>query len=167
MLQEDSLPAEPQGKPENTGVGSLSLLQRIFPTQESNWCLLHCRQIFYQLNYQGNPKMSFNRKRKSKWYIYTLDREPFSSSCKDMALDLRSTLIHCDLTLIHFVSKDTVSKRGPIVGFGVELNFVVTVFIQCVWRLKSALTRNVKFLLLFQLKTFSEGTRLSWRVSGR
>jgi len=85
-------------------------------------------------------------------------REPFSSSCKDMALDLRSTLIHCDLTLIHFVSKDTVSKRGPIVGFGVELNFVVTVFIQCVWRLKSALTRNVKFLLLFQLKTFSEGT---------
>ena len=30
----DSLPAEPQGKPENTGVGSLSVLQWIFPTQE-------------------------------------------------------------------------------------------------------------------------------------
>ena len=30
------LPAEPQGKPQNTGVGSLSLLQQIFPTQESN-----------------------------------------------------------------------------------------------------------------------------------
>ena len=30
----DSLPAEPQGKPKNTGVGSLSLLQWIFPTQE-------------------------------------------------------------------------------------------------------------------------------------
>ena len=30
-LQEDSLPAEPPGKPKNTGVGSLSLLQRIFP----------------------------------------------------------------------------------------------------------------------------------------
>ena len=29
------LPAEPQGKPKNTGVGSLSLLQQIFPTQES------------------------------------------------------------------------------------------------------------------------------------
>ena len=29
-LQVDSLPAEPQGKPENTGVGSLSLLQGIF-----------------------------------------------------------------------------------------------------------------------------------------
>ena len=35
-LQVDSLPAEPQGKPKNAGVGSLSLLQRIFPTQESN-----------------------------------------------------------------------------------------------------------------------------------
>ena len=32
----DSLPAEPQGKPKNTGVGSLSLLQWIFLTQESN-----------------------------------------------------------------------------------------------------------------------------------
>ena len=31
-LQADSLPAEPQGKPKNTGVGSLSLLQRIFLT---------------------------------------------------------------------------------------------------------------------------------------
>ena len=35
-LQADSLPAEPQGKPKNTGVGSLSLLQGIFQTQESN-----------------------------------------------------------------------------------------------------------------------------------
>ena len=35
-LQEDSLPAKPQGKPKNTGVGSLSLLQWIFPTQEPN-----------------------------------------------------------------------------------------------------------------------------------
>ena len=36
-LQVDSLPAEPQGKPKNTRVGSLSLLQGIFLTQESNW----------------------------------------------------------------------------------------------------------------------------------
>ena len=54
-LQEDSLPAEPLRKPKNTGVGSLSLLQQIFPTQESNWDLLHCRQIIYQLSYQGIP----------------------------------------------------------------------------------------------------------------
>ena len=51
-LQEDSLLTEP-GKPKNTGVGSLSLLQRIFLTQESNF--LHCRWILYQLSYQGSP----------------------------------------------------------------------------------------------------------------
>ena len=44
-LQVDSLPAEPQGKAKNTGVCSLSLLQRIFLTQELNRGLLHCRQI--------------------------------------------------------------------------------------------------------------------------
>ena len=44
-LQADSLPAEPPGKPKNTGVGSLSLLQGIFLTQESNGGFLHCRQI--------------------------------------------------------------------------------------------------------------------------
>ena len=50
-LQVDSLPAEPPGKPKNTRVGSLSLLWQIFPTQESNWGLLHCRWILYQLSY--------------------------------------------------------------------------------------------------------------------
>ena len=54
-LQANSLPAEPQGKPKNTGVGSLSLLQWIFPTQEWNLGLLHCRQILYCLSYQGSP----------------------------------------------------------------------------------------------------------------
>ena len=45
-LQADSLPAELPGKPKNTGMCSLSLLQGIFPAQESNHCLL---------SYQGNP----------------------------------------------------------------------------------------------------------------
>ena len=36
-------------------MGSLPLLQRIFPTQESNGGLLHCRQILYQMSYQGSP----------------------------------------------------------------------------------------------------------------
>ena len=54
-----TLSAEPQGKPKNTGVGSLSLLQQIFPTQESNQGLLHCRQILYQLSYQGSPNIKW------------------------------------------------------------------------------------------------------------
>ena len=52
-MQADSLPAEPPEKPKNTGVGSLSLLQGIFPIQEMNPGLLHCRRILYQLSYQG------------------------------------------------------------------------------------------------------------------
>ena len=53
--QVDSLPAEPQGQPKHTGVSSLSLVQWIFLTQESNSSLLHCRWILYQLSYQGSP----------------------------------------------------------------------------------------------------------------
>ena len=62
-LQADSLPAEPQGKPKDTGVGSLSLLQQIFLTQELNQCLLrllHCRRILYPLSHLGSPLLSFN-----------------------------------------------------------------------------------------------------------
>ena len=54
-LQVDSLPAKPQRKPKNTRVGSLSLLQGIFLTQELNWGLLHCRHILYQLSYERSP----------------------------------------------------------------------------------------------------------------
>ena len=66
----DSLPVEPQGKPKNTGVGSLSLLQRIFPTHykmfinkrdnlAANVLVLH----YYYLvtkdqHYLGHRKMS-------------------------------------------------------------------------------------------------------------
>ena len=49
-LWADSLPDEPPGKFKNTGVGSLSLLQRIFPTQELNQGLLQCRWILFQKN---------------------------------------------------------------------------------------------------------------------
>ena len=48
-------PAESQGTLKNTGVGSLSLLQWVFPTQELNWGLLHCKRILYQVNHQGSP----------------------------------------------------------------------------------------------------------------
>ena len=43
---------------EYTGLGSLSLLQQIFPTQESSRGLLHCRQILYQLSYEGRPLLN-------------------------------------------------------------------------------------------------------------
>ena len=60
-LQPASLPTRllsPWDYPgKNTGVGFHFLLQRIFPTWDSNLCLLHCRWILYHRNYQGSPCM--------------------------------------------------------------------------------------------------------------
>ena len=52
----------PHGSPwnspgQNIGVGSLSLLQEIFPTQQSNPGLPHCRRILYQLSHKGSPRI--------------------------------------------------------------------------------------------------------------
>ena len=53
---------------QNTGLGSLCLFQEIFPTQGSNWGLLHCRQILYQLSYQGSPIYpNLDTEKKKKW----------------------------------------------------------------------------------------------------
>ena len=52
---------------QNTGVGSPSFLQGIFPTQGSNPGLLHCRKILYQLSHKGTPRIL-------EWVAY-----PFSS----------------------------------------------------------------------------------------
>ena len=42
---------------QNIGMGSLSILQGIFPTQGPNPGLPHCRPILYQLSYQGSPRI--------------------------------------------------------------------------------------------------------------
>ena len=52
----DSLPAESQGKPNNTGVGNLALLQGIFPTQELNWGLLDLQADSLPTELSGKPK---------------------------------------------------------------------------------------------------------------
>ena len=44
----------------NTGLGSLFLLQGIFPTQGSNPGLPHCRWILYYLSHKGSPSLGVN-----------------------------------------------------------------------------------------------------------
>ena len=82
-LWADSLTAEPERKPKNTGVGKLSLLQKIFPTQELNQGLLHCRKILYQLSYWGSPMLPM----KSDRYIFC-----FSLLSAESALSLSFTV---------------------------------------------------------------------------
>ena len=52
---------------ENTGVGSLSLLLGIAPTQGSNPGLLHCRRILYQTSHKGSPRIL-------EWVAYSFSR---------------------------------------------------------------------------------------------
>ena len=55
---------------QNTGVGSLSLLQGIFPTQGSNAGLPHCRRILYQLSHQGSHKGSRKQNQYAKPVVF-------------------------------------------------------------------------------------------------
>ena len=55
---------------QNTGVGSLSLLQGIFPTQGSNPGLPHCRQVLYQLSHKRSPRILM-------WVAYPLSSGSF------------------------------------------------------------------------------------------
>ena len=64
-LFEDSSPWNSLGH--NTGVGNLSLLQGIFPTQRLNSDLPHCRQILYQLSHKGRPRIL-------EWVAYPFSR---------------------------------------------------------------------------------------------
>ena len=65
-LKGGSLPSEPSGKPNNTRVGSLPLLQGIFLTPEFNRGFLHCRRILYRLSYQGSPSVMYKTEYYSK-----------------------------------------------------------------------------------------------------
>ena len=72
---------------QNTGVGSLSLLQGIFPTQGSNPGLPHCRQILYQLSHQGSSLFSC-RQKSPVWFGNTLTPAfPGGSVGKEAALN--------------------------------------------------------------------------------
>ena len=92
-MRADSLPAEASGKPKNTGVGSLSLLQWIFPTQESNQSLLHCRWILYQLSHKGSPRIP-------EWVAY-----PFSSRSSHPGIKLGSPALQVDSLPIELLGK--------------------------------------------------------------
>ena len=61
---------------QNTGMGSLSLLQGIFPTQGWNPGLPHCRQILNQLSHKGSPRIL-------EWVAH-----PFSSGSSDPGIKL-------------------------------------------------------------------------------
>ena len=69
---------------QNSGVGSLSLLQEVFPTQGLNPGLTHYRRILYQLSHQGSPGIL-------EWVAY-----PFSSRSSNPGVKPRSPALQED-----------------------------------------------------------------------
>ena len=79
-------------------MGSLSHLQQIFPTQELNWGLLHCRQILYQLSYEGSLKL----------LIYDINQIPY-----DYTVEVTNRFKGLDL--IGRVPEEPWTEAGDIV----------------------------------------------------
>ena len=67
---------------QNTGVGSLSLLQGIFSTQGWNPHLLHCRWIIYQLSHKGSTLI-----------LYRYLNFNFESFMGNLMKDIRSSIL--------------------------------------------------------------------------
>ena len=108
-LQVDSIPSEPARKPKNTGVGSLSLLQGIFLTQELNQGLPHCRKILHQLS------ISKKHHQGSRSGIKRLPGHRFEDAGKDS----RNTAVdrqHAPPPLL---------SSGPL-GFDVNMSFLLS-----------------------------------------
>ena len=78
---------------QNTGVGSCSLLQGIFPTQGLNPGLLHSRWILDHLSHEGSP-------RKLEWVAY-----PFSRIFPPK--ELNKDLLHTGEFFISWVTRET------------------------------------------------------------
>ena len=84
---------------QNTGVGSLSLLQGIFPTEGSNPGLPHCRWILYQLSHKGSPRIL-------EWVAY-----PSPGDLPDPGTEPGSPALQVDSSLTEPPGKPTPDPR--------------------------------------------------------
>ena len=80
---------------QNTGVGSLFLLQWIFPTWESNWRLLHCKWILDQLSYQGSPDTIQSLHLTLVLYLSTLSFLFNQHACLGLTFEYLERLLTC------------------------------------------------------------------------
>ena len=85
---------------QNTGVGSLSLLQSIFPTQGSNPGLPHCRQILYHLSHEESPRIL-------EWVAYH-----FSSRSSRPRMEPGSPALQADSLPTELSGKPLVTVNG-------------------------------------------------------
>ena len=99
----------PWGSPDqNTGVGSPSLLQGIFPNRGLNPGLPHCRQILYQLSHQGSPKWS-------------ISYNNFESLCWTTETNTILLISYTSIKRKHFKSWDWINSPKEWLYMGREL----------------------------------------------
>ena len=91
---------------QNTGVGSLSLLQGIFPTQGSNPGLPHCRRILCQVNHKGSPRIL-------EWVTY-----PFSRGFSHPGIEPGSPALQADSLPTELSGKLLLSILSKLCWFG-------------------------------------------------
>ena len=116
---------------QNTGVGSLSLLQGIFPTQGSNPGLPHCRWIFYQLSHKGSPKIL-------GWVSLSLLQWIFPTQ------ELNQGLLHCRQILYQLSYQGSPGDFSSIPGSGGSPGEGIGYPLQYSWA--SLVTQSVKNL---------------------
>ena len=92
---------------QNAGVGSLSLLQGIFPTQGSNPGLPHCRWILCQLSYQRSPRHLW------KWTLNQTMRSGFWHCTTKSSLYKDANLAETGIGLVQFQGHCWL-KRPPL-----------------------------------------------------
>ena len=103
----------------NTGVGRLSLLQRLFPTQGLNPGLLHCRWSLYQLSYQGSPKNTgVDSLSLLQWIFLTQESNQGLLHCRWIRTILAPMTPHlCSPLVGGMVGRNEVSiQTDPILG---------------------------------------------------
>ena len=92
----------------NTGVGCHSLLQGIFPTQELNWGLLHCRWILYPLSHRGSPRAFLTFQRVPCPTFLSI---PTTSSCHLSSLLLEQQFRTSRTSLMHIICIKIFRKK--------------------------------------------------------
>ena len=103
-LQSRGLYSPRNSSGQNTGVGSLSLLQRIFPTQESNPGFPYCRRILYQLSHKGRPRVL-------EWVAYPFSRGSSQPRNRTRVCTHKNSPSYNHISVLH-TSHNSIQKVG-------------------------------------------------------
>ena len=105
---------------QNTGVGSLSLLQEIFPTQGINPGILHCRQILYQLSHKRSPLAKGSQIAKSKVKVGEIYLSVLIQEGELLQLFLQKYNFYAQLKILLTTEHLYFRKKTPVL----EINYL-------------------------------------------